>query len=230
METIVWALHVMVAVAVSVLVLMQHGKGADMGAAFGSGASGSLFGASGSANFLSRATAILAALFFITSLGLTYFSTTSTRTGGIMERVDLRGSMSPANTAVKTSPDPAEAQARLPSAEPSGPTIPVTPAGTSDAPSASDTDSADEVSPAADVPSPASNAGNSEKKIVETAGKPSALSPEKGETSIKEEDAPAKNNATNEEEKVTAKEAVEEPVIEEAEPAKPASKVDKIPD
>jgi preprotein translocase subunit SecG len=56
------------------LVLLQHGKGADMGAAFGSGSSGSLFGASGSANFMSRATAVMATLFFLTSLGLTYFS------------------------------------------------------------------------------------------------------------------------------------------------------------
>jgi preprotein translocase subunit SecG len=53
-------------------VLLQHGKGADMGAAFGSGASGSLFGATGSANFLSRTTAILAAVFFVTTLALTY--------------------------------------------------------------------------------------------------------------------------------------------------------------
>jgi preprotein translocase subunit SecG len=57
------------------LVLLQHGKGADMGAAFGSGASGSLFGASGSANFLSRATAVLATVFFLTSLGLSYMAT-----------------------------------------------------------------------------------------------------------------------------------------------------------
>lgn len=56
------------------LVLLQHGKGADMGAAFGSGSSGSLFGASGSANFLSRVTGALAAVFFLTSLGLAYFS------------------------------------------------------------------------------------------------------------------------------------------------------------
>jgi preprotein translocase subunit SecG len=56
------------------LVLVQHGKGADMGAAFGSGASGSLFGASGSANFLSRTTAVLATVFFITSLSLSYLA------------------------------------------------------------------------------------------------------------------------------------------------------------
>lgn len=67
--------HVVVALAICGLVLLQHGKGADMGAAFGSGSSGSLFGASGSANFLSRTTAIMAALFFLTSFGLTWYST-----------------------------------------------------------------------------------------------------------------------------------------------------------
>lgn len=55
------------------LILVQHGKGADMGAAFGSGSSGSLFGASGSANFLSRTTGVLAAVFFVTTLALAYF-------------------------------------------------------------------------------------------------------------------------------------------------------------
>lgn len=67
--------HVVVALAICGLVLLQHGKGADMGAAFGSGSSGSLFGASGSANFLSRTTGIMAALFFLTSFGLTWYST-----------------------------------------------------------------------------------------------------------------------------------------------------------
>jgi preprotein translocase subunit SecG len=66
--------HLLVGLGVIGLVLVQHGKGADMGAAFGSGASGSLFGATGSANFLSRMTAILAAVFFLTSLGLTYLA------------------------------------------------------------------------------------------------------------------------------------------------------------
>ncbi|MEW5892720.1 MAG: preprotein translocase subunit SecG [Pseudomonadota bacterium] len=74
MEFLVWVLHILTSIAVVALVLLQHGKGADMGAAFGSGASGSLFGATGSANFLSRATAVLATVFFLTSLGLAYFS------------------------------------------------------------------------------------------------------------------------------------------------------------
>ncbi|OLE32732.1 MAG: preprotein translocase subunit SecG [Alphaproteobacteria bacterium 13_1_20CM_3_64_12] len=65
---------VVVAAALIGFVLLQHGKGADMGAAFGSGSSGSLFGAAGSANFLSRTTAILATIFFLSSLGLTYLA------------------------------------------------------------------------------------------------------------------------------------------------------------
>lgn len=68
---IILMVHSLVGLAIVVLVLLQHGKGADMGASFGSGASGSLFGATGSANFLSRTTAALATVFFITSLGLT---------------------------------------------------------------------------------------------------------------------------------------------------------------
>jgi preprotein translocase subunit SecG len=72
-ETVLLAVHVLAAAALVGFVLLQHGKGADMGAAFGSGSSGSLFGAAGSANFLSRTTAILATVFFVTSLGLTYF-------------------------------------------------------------------------------------------------------------------------------------------------------------
>lgn len=75
-ETLLLGAHVVVAIAICAFVLLQHGKGADMGAAFGSGSSGSLFGASGSANFLSRTTSVLAAVFFLTSLGLTWYGTT----------------------------------------------------------------------------------------------------------------------------------------------------------
>ncbi len=74
MFSAVLTVHVLVGLGVIALVLLQHGKGADMGAAFGSGASGSLFGASGSANFLSRTTAALATVFFLTSLGLSYLA------------------------------------------------------------------------------------------------------------------------------------------------------------
>ena len=72
--SVVLTVHVLVGLGVIGLVLMQHGKGADMGAAFGSGASGSLFGSSGSANFLSRTTAVLATVFFMTSLGLSFLA------------------------------------------------------------------------------------------------------------------------------------------------------------
>lgn len=74
--------HVLIALAIIGLVLLQHGKGADMGSGFGSGSSGSLFGASGSANFLSRMTAVLATVFFLTSLGLAYLATNKPRAGG----------------------------------------------------------------------------------------------------------------------------------------------------
>src|SRR3990167_1466631 len=71
--TIILTVQMLSALAMIGLILVQHGKGADMGAAFGSGGSGSLFGASGSANFLSRSTAVLAAIFFVCTLALAYF-------------------------------------------------------------------------------------------------------------------------------------------------------------
>ena len=88
MQTLVIVLHVLAAVAIVVLVLLQHGKGADMGAAFGSGSAGSLFGSAGAANFLSRSTAGLAAVFFVTSLGLTYFSASQTKSGGVTQSLE----------------------------------------------------------------------------------------------------------------------------------------------
>ncbi len=80
--SLVLTVHILVAIVIIGLVLMQHGKGADMGAAFGSGASGSLFGATGSANFLSRTTGVLAAVFFSTSLALAYMGSTKPKTAG----------------------------------------------------------------------------------------------------------------------------------------------------
>lgn len=84
--SVVLVIHILAALGVIGLVLVQHGKGADMGAAFGSGASGSLFGATGSANFLSRTTAVLAAVFFATSLSLAYIASNKPKTtGGVMQ-------------------------------------------------------------------------------------------------------------------------------------------------
>ena len=86
LEIIILALHVIAAAGLIGLVLLQHGKGADMGAAFGSGSSGSLFGSAGSANFLSHTTAVLAAVFFVTSIGLTWYAASHGKPGGLMER------------------------------------------------------------------------------------------------------------------------------------------------
>ncbi len=83
-------LHVLVALGIIGLVLLQHGKGADMGSGFGGGASGSLFGATGSANFLSRATAALATLFFILSLALAWVASNRPREGGsVVDRMSV---------------------------------------------------------------------------------------------------------------------------------------------
>jgi len=91
LTTLLIMAQVISAIAIVVLVLLQHGKGADMGAAFGGGASGSLFGATGSANFLSRMTAGVATLFFLATLGLAYTGTAGRSVtqpaGGVMSTV-----------------------------------------------------------------------------------------------------------------------------------------------
>jgi preprotein translocase subunit SecG len=92
MQTVVLVLHIIAAAGIVVLVLLQHGKGADMGAAFGSGSAGSLFGSAGAANFLSRTTAILAAIFFATSLGLTYFMSPNRAGGSVTQHLDAPAS------------------------------------------------------------------------------------------------------------------------------------------
>jgi preprotein translocase subunit SecG len=86
LESSILVAHVLAAIAVCGFVLLQHGKGADMGAAFGGGSSGSLFGASGSANFLSRTTAVLATIFFLTSITLTYLGSQRGVPEGVMEK------------------------------------------------------------------------------------------------------------------------------------------------
>src|SRR3954467_9835211 len=83
------ALQVLSAVAMIGLVLIQHGKGADMGASFGSGASGSLFGATGSANFLSRTTAICATVFFAVTVGMSILSTGRGSVHADVNRLDV---------------------------------------------------------------------------------------------------------------------------------------------
>jgi preprotein translocase subunit SecG len=105
---VVVTVHVLIALAIIGLVLLQHGKGADMGSGFGSGSSGSLFGATGSANFLSRATAVLATIFFITSLGLAYLATNKPKsTGGELDAAKKELSVPAAPTAVPAPAKPA---------------------------------------------------------------------------------------------------------------------------
>ena len=116
LETLLLVLHLLTAVAVCGFVLLQHGKGADMGAAFGSGASGSLFGAAGSANFLSRTTAVLATVFFLSSLGLTWFAASQ---GGTRQAVE-RGVMDklPVTKTVDVPSPPAGTAPAAPTVEP----------------------------------------------------------------------------------------------------------------
>ena len=95
--------HVLVALSIIGLVLLQHGKGADMGSGFGGGASGSLFGATGSANFLSRMTAVLATLFFLLSLALAYVASKKpVESGGVIDAVRSQ----PAKQEKKAAPEP----------------------------------------------------------------------------------------------------------------------------
>ena len=110
--------HVLVALGIIGLVLLQHGKGADMGSGFGGGASSSLFGATGSANFLSRTTAVLAAIFFLTSLGLAYLATKKPTEGGsIVDRV-------PATQQKKAEPVQPKSEPQKPAPAPSEKSVP----------------------------------------------------------------------------------------------------------
>ncbi|MBL8524215.1 MAG: preprotein translocase subunit SecG [Betaproteobacteria bacterium] len=115
---LVLTVHVIVAVAVVVLVLVQHGKGADMGAAFGSGSAGSLFGSSGAANFLSRATAVCATIFFITCLALTYFhapkASTGVMSGGVMQGLQPKAEPAKVEGGANSVPAPAATSAPVP--------------------------------------------------------------------------------------------------------------------
>ena len=107
--TILLTVQMVAAIAMIGLILVQHGKGADMGAAFGSGGSGSLFGASGSANFLSRTTAILATVFFVCTLALAYFGNVRpASSGSVLE------SVAPAAPAAEVPAAPASGAAQIP--------------------------------------------------------------------------------------------------------------------
>jgi preprotein translocase subunit SecG len=113
LHTIVLIAHVLIAAMIVGLVLLQRGKGADAGTGFGAGASGTVFGARGSATFFSRATAVLATLFFVTSLALAYLATQRTGPTSLLES----GSAAPTTSqpAPATAPPPAGELPTLPS-------------------------------------------------------------------------------------------------------------------
>lgn len=108
MLNVVVAVQILSALVMIGLVLVQHGKGADMGASFGSGASGSLFGATGSANFLSRSTAVCASVFFACTLFLAYLSNTRTNapSGSILDRPAISTPASGAGNGAAMIPTP----------------------------------------------------------------------------------------------------------------------------
>ncbi len=134
-QTLAVVFHVLLAASIIGLVLIQRGKGADAGAGFGAGASGTVFGARGSGSFLSRATAILATLFFLTSLGLSYLFSQQTAPSSVVDRVQPAPTVPapaglppgllpsvPAETATGTAPaatqEPAAAPAEAPADKP----------------------------------------------------------------------------------------------------------------
>jgi preprotein translocase subunit SecG len=121
MHILILVLHVLAALGIIGLVLLQHGKGADVGAAFGSGASGSVFGSAGSANFLSRATAILAVVFFLTSMALTYFTSRKPDTEGVMSNHTVPQQSLPAQVPGQGSGPAAAAPIQPAAPSPAGP-------------------------------------------------------------------------------------------------------------
>jgi preprotein translocase subunit SecG len=128
--TVLVAIQMLSALVMIGLILVQHGKGADMGAAFGSGSSGSLFGASGSANFMSRATGVLAAIFFVCTLALAYFSgVRPVSSGSILEKAAVSA---PANSASGAASGAASGSAPIPT----GDSQPVAPVAATPAPAA----------------------------------------------------------------------------------------------
>jgi preprotein translocase subunit SecG len=120
-QTLAVVFHVLLAASIIGLVLIQRGKGADAGAGFGAGASGTVFGARGSGSFLSRTTAILATLFFLTSLGLSYLFSQQSAPTSVVDRVQPAPTVpAPANTVPGMLPsvpaEPAQADEAMPAA------------------------------------------------------------------------------------------------------------------
>lgn len=124
MQLILTVLHLVLAIGMIALVLLQHGKGADAGAAFGSGASSTVFGAQGSGSFLSRSTAVIATLFFVTSIALAYFAARVGEPGGLMEGIDSSVPVAPSEQGREI---PAPDSAGSSDADSDLPAVPATP-------------------------------------------------------------------------------------------------------
>ncbi|MBA3563170.1 MAG: preprotein translocase subunit SecG [Gammaproteobacteria bacterium] len=120
LHTIILITHMFLALCMIGLILLQRGKGADAGAAFGAGASGTVFGASGSANFLSRTTAVLATLFFVTSLSLAFLGAQPTQPRSLLEEAPVAGDQErgePSEPSLTPAPDVEDELPPLPGTE-----------------------------------------------------------------------------------------------------------------
>lgn len=158
MQTILVVFHLFLAIGLIGLILIQHGKGADMGAAFGSGASGTVFGSKGSASFLTRLTAGLATLFFVTSMVLAYFATQRDAGNVVLEALQ----------------EPAvEVEAQPPQTD-----LPPMPAGTSDLPTLPAAGGDEATAPAVDIPAVAApESADAQATAVEAPAEPIDTAP-----------------------------------------------------
>lgn len=160
MEQLILVVYVLLAAGMTGLILLQQGRGADAGASFGSGASQTVFGSAGSGNVLTRATAILATLFFIASVGLAVMARHKAE--------DARAAQIPVPTVTESRQQAPELPGDLPQAAPGVPASGETPAAGADVPAA-----ADAAAPAADMPEiPAQGAGNPPPQDVPSAPAP----------------------------------------------------------
>ena len=158
---LVVVVQVISALAIIGLVLLQHGKGADMGAAFGSGASGSLFGATGSSNFMSKSTGLAAAIFFASTLCLAYFANGNKASvgGGVMDRAVVPATAPVTGPAAIPSTVPAAVPSGAPATVPAAPAPAVTAPGVTPAPVVAPAPAASApAAPAGTTPAPANPA------------------------------------------------------------------------
>jgi preprotein translocase subunit SecG len=125
-QTLAVVFHVLIAAAIVALVLLQRGKGADAGAGFGAGASGTVFGSRGSASFLSRTTAVLATLFFVSSLVLSYLFSQGVAPTSVVDRVKTQQPAPIPASGLPVAPSPALPSSSTPTPSPTPAPVPAT--------------------------------------------------------------------------------------------------------